>query len=90
MLYPSVQQMTNERVNRYALVVATAKGARYVNEKFEKQRQELELQHDDQSKDSKSFNLESLDEKAVSIAISKIQNNEFKIILPGEDKTNIE
>ena len=36
MLYPSVQQMTNEKVNRYALVIATAKGARYINDKQNK------------------------------------------------------
>ena len=33
MLYPSVQDLTNNDVNRYMLVIAAAKGARYITYK---------------------------------------------------------
>ena len=82
MLYPSVQQMTNEKVNRYALVIATAKGARYINDKQNKEREEAELKRDEHVKDVKLPTSESVNEKAVSVTIRKLCDDEFKIVLP--------
>ncbi len=84
MLYPSVQQMTNEKVNRYALVIATAKGARYINDKQNKEREEAELKREEHSKDIKLPTGDSVNEKAVSVTIEKLRNGEFKIVLPDE------
>ncbi|MBR6594923.1 MAG: DNA-directed RNA polymerase subunit omega [Clostridia bacterium] len=73
MLYPSVQDLTNNEVNRYMLVIAAAKSARYVtykqglvDENPEAQAEKLE---------------ESNNEKAVSTAVSKLHSGEFKIIV---------
>ena len=35
MLYPSIQDLTNDNVNRYMLVIATAKSARYITENLD-------------------------------------------------------
>ena len=87
MLYPSVQQMTNEKVNRYALVIATAKGARIITDKAVKEREEAENRRD--SKDSKiQLTSESVNEKAVSQTIKKLCSGEFKIVLPGGQKNS--
>ena len=84
MLYPSVQQMTNDKVNRYALVIATAKGARYINDKQNKEREEAELKREEHGKDVKLPTGEAVNEKAVSVTIRELCDEEFKIILPEE------
>ncbi|MDD4124267.1 MAG: hypothetical protein PHW77_00865 [Eubacteriales bacterium] len=87
MLYPSVQQMTNEKINRYALVIATAKGARVITEKAVREREESEARRD--SKDSRPIlSPESVNEKAVTLTINKLCDGEFKIVLPGGQKKN--
>ncbi len=87
MLYPSVQQMTNDKVNRYALVIATAKGARIITDKAVKEREEAESRRD--SKDSKpQLTSDSVNEKAVSLTIAKLCSGEFKIVLPGGHNKN--
>ena len=59
MLYPTVQELTNENVNRYGLVIATAKCARHIIDKANEAR-ELEearrLDTDRFSKESKNEN----------------------------------
>lgn len=85
MLYPSVQQMTDEKVNRYALVIATAKGARFITDKVNKEHEEYEMRREDRVKDLKAPTTESVNEKAVSISIKKIQDKEFTIVLPDEN-----
>ena len=82
MLYPSVQQMTDEKVNRYALVIATAKGARYINEKQNKEREEAEIKREEHGKDVKLPTGDAVNEKAVSVTIRKLCDGEFTIVLP--------
>lgn len=74
MLYPSIQDLTGNNVNRYMLVIAAAKGARYVTYK---QNQEQEYY---ESRKEYEKNTEDSNEKAVSVAIDKIHNGQFKII----------
>ena len=92
MIYPSISELTNNnQINRYTLVVATAKAARIITEEYEKQREYAEKLA--LSKDSdKKTNIASLikkeyrDDKAVKTAISGIHNAEFKLIdLEGEE-----
>lgn len=84
MLYPSVQQLTNDKINRYALVIATAKGARIITDKVAKEREEAEMRRD--PKDTKPlFTPDSVNEKSVTLTIDKIMNGEFKIKVPAED-----
>lgn len=39
MIYPSIEQLTNGKFNRYALCIATAKCARMVTEEYVSQRE---------------------------------------------------
>lgn len=85
MLYPSVQQMTDDKVNRYALVIATAKGARIITEKAVKEREEIENRRD--AKDQRpQLTPDSVNEKAVSLTIAKICEGEFQVIIPETPK----
>jgi hypothetical protein len=85
MLYPSVQQMTSKDINRYALVIATAKGARIITDKLVKEREEAELRRD--NKDAKlQLTPDSVNEKAVSATIEKLCTGEYKVVLPNELK----
>ncbi len=83
MLYPNVQDLTNDKVNRYKLVIATAKGARHIIDKANAER-ELEeqrrLETDRFSKDSKYDNDPLLNEKPVSVAVQKLYDGEYTII----------
>lgn len=71
MLYPSIQDLTNDSVNRYMLVIATAKSARYLTYK-RNQEQYPEYVSDMEDYDE--------DEKAVSVAVNKINDGQFKIV----------
>lgn len=76
MLYPSIQQITKGKINRYTLVIATAKSARHVTEKANEDAAQGELKFD-------KVSLEEANEKAVSVAIDKIYNGNYNII-PSE------
>ncbi len=75
MLYPSVQDLTNNDVNRYMLVIATAKGARYITYK-----QNQDLEYGEMRKDYDKPE-ENPNEKAVSAAVHKLQDGEFNVIV---------
>ena len=83
MLYPTVQDLTKDNVNRYGLVIATAKCARHIIDKANEAR-ELEearrLDNDRFSKDAKSESDILLTEKPVSIAVQKLYEGEYSII----------
>ncbi len=74
MLYPSIQDLTDNKVNRYMLVIAAAKGARYVTYK-----QNQEQDYYEARKEYEKTNEDS-NEKAVSVAISRLHNGQFKIL----------
>lgn len=76
MLYPSIQQITKGKINRYTLVIATAKSARHVTEKANEDVAQGELKFE-------KISLEESNEKAVSVAIDKIYNGSYNII-PSE------
>ena len=88
MIYPSIGELTNNyKINRYTLVVATAKCARIITDEYTKQREYAEKLV--ASKDSdKGKNIASMikreyrDDKAVKTAISGLYDGEFKIIEP--------
>lgn len=73
MLYPSIQQITKGEINRYTLVIATAKSARHVTEKANEEVAQGDLKFEKNS-------LEEANEKAVSVAIDKIYNGKYNII----------
>ncbi len=75
MLYPSIQDLTKDNgVNRYTLVIATAKSARYITHKKNEQ---LEAEEMGIFEKAVEFND---NEKAVGIAVSMLHNGEFKIV----------
>lgn len=76
MLYPSIQQITKGKINRYTLVIATAKSARHVTEKANEDASQGELKYE-------KVSLEESNEKAVSVAIDKIYHGKYNII-PAE------
>ncbi len=74
MLYPSVQDMTNDSVNRYMLVIAAAKGARYLTYKQNKERDLYEVGKESEGQP------EETGEKAVSLAVDRLYDGRFKIV----------
>ncbi len=78
MLYPSIQQLTHGEVNRYRLVIATAKCARHVTDKMNEEREYAEKHKDLDYLPKESFvNYEV--RKPVSIAVQKIADGDYKI-----------
>ena len=88
MIHPTINELTNNgQINRYTLVVATAKCARIITDEYTKQREYAEKLV--ASKDAeKGKNIASMikreyrDEKAVKTAITGLYDGEFKIIEP--------
>jgi DNA-directed RNA polymerase omega subunit len=92
MLYPTIQELTGGKINRYELVIAAAKGARNVIEKdIEKREAEQKKKELDKNatKEKKAPVVgENLSEKAVTIAIKKIYAGEFTISLENEGEAD--
>ena len=92
MIHPSIAELTNDNnVNRYTLVVATAKCARIITEEYVKQREYAEkLSLKDGDKKNSAANMISKDyrdEKAVKLAINGLYEGDFKLIeLDGSEK----
>lgn len=92
MIHPSISELTsNSNVNRYTLVVATAKCARIITEEYVKQREyaeKLALKDGDKKSNAASLiNKDYRDEKAVKLAINGLHEGDFKVIeLDGTEK----
>ena len=83
MVKPSLAKlMEKEIVNRYALVVATAKCAREITDEYIRQREYVEKNGGkDADKSAASvINPKYRDEKAVKNAIDEIYNEEYRIV----------
>ncbi|MBO5870430.1 MAG: DNA-directed RNA polymerase subunit omega [Clostridia bacterium] len=83
MLYPTVQELTNDKVNRYKLVIATAKCARHLIDKANDERENEEMyrnEFDRYGKDTKTSYELLLTEKPVSVAVQKLYDGEFNIV----------
>jgi len=86
MIYPSISELTNEKVNRYALVIATAKCARVITDEYVRQREHAErlIANKDTDKSLASMiTKEFRDEKSVRTAINRIKSGEYTIIGDG-------
>ena len=83
MIYPSIEDLTKGKYNRYELVIATAKCARIVTDEYIKQRETAEKLIADKQTDKSLFSMikrEYRDEKAVKNAINRIYSGEFVIV----------
>ena len=86
MLYPTVQDLTNENVNRYMLVIATAKCARHLTEKANdehvlEESRKTENDRYSSSKEPKTDYELLLTEKPVSVAVQKLFEGEYSIVV---------
>lgn len=84
MLYPSIQQLTHGEVNRYCLVIATAKCARHVTDKMLEEREYAEKHRDLEFLPRESF-AEYEVRKPVSIAVKKLASGEYSISAASAD-----
>ncbi len=76
MVKPSIDELTNGRFNRYILVIAAAKSARYITNVTGAMKGDDENQQSDNGIVSKK---EALDNKAVKIAINKLHSGDIKL-----------
>ena len=82
MIYPSISDLSDKGVNRYALSIATAKCARIItDEQAERQTTETVKEERFQSYNTKK---QVTNEKPVKEAIEKLYTREYKIVLPEE------
>lgn len=87
MIYPTIEELTGNKFNRYELVVATSKCARIVTNEYVKQRDIAEKLLSNKETDKSLVSMikkEYRDEKAVKNAIRRIYEGEFRIVRPEE------
>lgn len=89
MIYPSIDELTkNGEINRYELVIATAKCARKITDEYVAQREVAERAIANKETDKSIAALvrkEFRDDKAVRTAINRIQGGEYGIIPDGAE-----
>ena len=85
MIYPTVKQLTNDEFNRYELVIGVAKCARIVTDEYIEMRakaQKMINNHETEKPLAALIDPEYKDQKAVKIAIAKMQSGRFKMKRP--------
>ena len=80
MIYPSIDEISRDRFNRYMLCIATAKCARSVTEKYCKQKEDAITTKDDKTLQKLVANTE----KPVKTAINLIYEDKYKVIIPDQ------
>ena len=87
MIYPTIEKLTQGNFNRYELVVGVAKGARIVTDKYVEMRMKAQKMIENHETDKPLAALidpEYKDQKAVKIAIAKIESGDFKMVKTAE------
>ena len=87
MIKPSIEQLTKGEINRYALVIATAKCARIVTDEYVEQREKADRMVANKQTDkpiSALIDSDLRNNKAVENAVQRIYSGEYKIITPKE------
>ena len=82
MIYPTIDELTHGDFNRYELVIGVAKCARIVTDEYVAMRAKAQKMIDNRETDKSLASLidpEYKDQKAVKIAIAKIERGEFKL-----------
>lgn len=89
MLYPTIDELTKGKFNRYELSLATARCARIVTDEYVKQREDAEKANTGNKETDKPINAmidkELRDEKAVRTAIRRIHDEEYLIVNEVEE-----
>lgn len=87
MIKPSIEQLTKGEINRYALVIATAKCARIVTDEYVQQREVADHLVANKQTDKPLASLINSDlrnKKAVENAVQRIYSGEYRIVKPEE------
>ena len=82
MIYPTIDELTHGDFNRYELVIGVAKCARIVTDEYVAMRAKAQKMIDNRETEKSLASLidpEYKDQKAVKIAIAKIESGEFKL-----------
>jgi DNA-directed RNA polymerase subunit K/omega len=90
MITPSIEQLTQGKFNRYALVIATAKCARIVTDEYVAQRELAEKNIADKKTEktiASQIDKDIRDNKAVENAVQRLYKGEFNVIVPEEVTT---
>ena len=89
MIYPTIEQLTKCEFNRYELVVGVAKSARIVTDEYIEMRtkmQKLIDNHETEKPLSALIDPEYKDQKAVKIAIAKMESGRFVMKHPVSEE----
>ena len=87
MIYPTADQLSGGEFNRYELVVGVAKCARIVTDEYIEMRtkaQKMIDNHETEKPLAALIDPEYKDQKAVKIAIAKLEEGRFQMAHPEE------
>jgi DNA-directed RNA polymerase subunit K/omega len=87
MIYPTTEQLTKGKFNRYELVVGVAKCARIVTDEYVEMKNKAQKMIENHETDKPLTSLidpEYKDNKAVKIAVNKLLEGRFKMVRPEE------
>ena len=88
MIFPSINDLAQNKYDKYTLVIATAKCAREITDEYVIQREYAERKIANKETDKSIAALikkDYRDEKAVKNAVMGLYEGRFKIIEPGKD-----
>ena len=89
MIKPSIAELTQNKFNRYTLVIATAKCAKIITSEYVKQRELAERRIANKETDKSIASMirkEYRDDKAVKTAINGLYNKDFVIVGLTDDE----
>lgn len=91
MLYPTIDELTQGKYNRYELALATAKCARLITDEYVRQHELVEKSATGNKEADRALSAtidrELRDEKAVKVAINRIYRGDYSIAQNAEDET---
>ena len=85
MIYPTIEELTNNEFNRYELVVGVAKCAHIVTDEYVEMKakaRKMVENHETDKTVAALIDPEYKDQKAVKIAIAKLSEGKFKLVRP--------
>lgn len=90
MLYPTIDELTQGKFNRYELALATAKCARLITDEYVRQHELVEKSATGNKETDRALSAtvdkELRDEKAVKVAINRIYRGDYSIAQNAEDE----
>lgn len=79
MLYPTIEELTQGKYNRYQLALATAKCARIITDEYVRQHDAAEKAGTKEMRNGNGIDRELRDEKAVKVAIGRLHRGDYEI-----------